>query len=138
MGWPALLRGSRQETGNTQGIECFGRLKEMQALLYVTFFAAFTWFVVTAQNHRRLAAVTLAGVMVVTLVGAPQPAQAQLGILQAIQAVLNVINGVIQTALTSINTVRTALNNLQQLVVWPQQLINRSEERRVGKEGRSR
>ena len=71
-------------------------------------------------------AVTLAGVMVVTLVGAPQPAQAQLGILQAIQAVLNVINGVIQTALTSINTVRTALNNLQQLVVWPQQLINQA------------
>ena len=62
---------------------------------------------VTVQNHRRLMAVTLAGVMVVTLVGAPQPAQAQLGILQAIQAVLNVINGVIQTALTSINTVRT-------------------------------
>ena len=90
----------------------------MQVLLYMTFFAAFTWFVVTVQNHRRLMAVTLAGVMVVTLVGAPQPAQAQLGILQAIQAVLNVINGVIQTALTSINTVRTAVNNLQQLVVW--------------------
>jgi hypothetical protein len=33
---------------------------------------------------------------------------------------------VIQTALTSINTVRTAVNNLQQLVVWPQQLINQA------------
>jgi len=68
--------------------------------------------VVTVQNRRRLLAVTLAGVMVVTLVGVPQPAQAQIGILGAIQAVLNVINGVIQTALTSINTVRTTLNNL--------------------------
>ena len=98
----------------------------MQALLYVTFFAALTWFVVTVQNHRRLMAVTLAGVMVVMLVGAPQPAQAQIGLLQAIQAVLNVINGVIHTALNGINTVRTAMNNLQQAVVWPQQLINQA------------
>jgi hypothetical protein len=101
-------------------------MTEMQVLLYMAFFATFTWFVVTVQNQRRLLAVTLAGVMVVTLVGAPQPAQAQLGILGAIQAVLNVINGVIQTALTSINKVRTELNNLQQLVVWPQQLINQA------------
>jgi hypothetical protein len=90
------------------------------------FFAALTWLVVTVQNRRRLVAVTLAGVMLVTLVGAPQPAQAQMGILGAIQAVLNVINGVIHTALTAINTVRTAVNNLQQLVVWPQQLINQA------------
>src|ERR1035438_2869747 len=108
MGWPGLRRRRRKETGSTQGLECFGRLKEMQVLLYVTFFAAFTWFVVTVQNHRRLIAVTLAGVMVVTLVGAPQPAQAQLGILQAIQAVLNVINGVIQTALTTMTQIGRA------------------------------
>src|SRR5450755_2967775 len=105
MGCRALWRHWRKETENTQGIECFGRLKEMQVLLYVTFFAAFTWFVVTVQNHRRLMAVTLAGVMVVTLVGAPQPAQAQLGILQAIQAVLNVIFFFNDTASTEIYTV---------------------------------
>ena len=98
----------------------------MQVLVYTIFFAALTWLVTTVENRRRLVAVTLTGVMVVTLVGAPQPAQAQLGILGAIQAVLNVINGVIQTALTAINTVRTAVNNLQQLVVWPQQLINQA------------
>src|SRR3974390_709812 len=85
----------------------------MQLLIYTVFFAVLTWLVVTVQNRRRVVAVALAGVMAVTLVGAPQPAQAQLGILQAIQAVLNVINGVIQTALTSINTVRTAVNNLK-------------------------
>src|SRR5208283_5266311 len=95
-------------------------------LLYMVFFTTFTWLVVTVQNRRRLLALTLAGVMVVTLVGAPQPAQAQIGILGAIQAVLKVINGVIQTALTSINTVRTTLNNLQQLVVWPQKLIDQA------------
>ena len=98
----------------------------MQVLGYAVFFGSFTWFVVTVQNRRRLLAVTLAGVMVVTLVGAPQPAQAQIGLLQAIQAVLNVINGIIQTALNGINTVRTAMNNLQQAVVWPQQLINQA------------
>jgi len=98
----------------------------MQVLGYAAFFGAFTWFVVTVQNRRRLLAVTLAGVMVATLVGAPQPAQAQIGLLQAIQAVLNVINGVIHTALNGINTVRTTMNNLQQAVVWPQQLINQA------------
>ena len=40
----------------------------MQVLGYATFFFAFTWFVVVVQNRRRLLAVTLAGVMVVTLV----------------------------------------------------------------------
>ena len=98
----------------------------MQLLIYTVFFAVLTWLVVTVQNRRRVVAVALAGVMAVTLVGAPQPAQAQLGILQAIQAVLNSINGVIRTALTAINTVRTAVNNLQQLVVWPQNLINQA------------
>ena len=98
----------------------------MQVVLYTMFFAALTWLAVAVQNPRRLVAVTLAGVMLVTLVGAPQPAQAQMGILGAIQAVLNVINGVIHTALTAINTVRTAVNNLLQLVVWPQQLINQA------------
>jgi hypothetical protein len=101
-------------------------MEGMQVLWYAVFFGAFTWFVVTVQNRRRLLAVTLAGVMVVTLVGAPQPAQAQIGLLQEIQAVLNVINGVIHTALNGINTVRTAMNNLQQAVVWPQQLINQA------------
>ena len=98
----------------------------MQVLVYTIFFAALTWLVMTVQNRRRLVAVTLAGVMAVTLVGAPQPAQAQMGILGAIQAVLNVINGVIHTALSAINTVRISVNNLQQLVVWPQQLINQA------------
>src|SRR5271157_5971736 len=126
MGWSALLRWSRQETGTLKALSGFRRMREMQLLFYMACFGAFTWFVVTVQGHRRLLALTLAGVMVVTLVGAPQPVQAQLGILGAIQAVLNVINGAIQTALTSINTVRTAVNNLQQLVVWPQQLINQA------------
>jgi hypothetical protein len=98
----------------------------MQVVVYTIFFAALTWLVMTVQNRRRLVAVTLAGVMVATLVGAPQSAQAQMGILAAIHAVLSVINGVIQTVLTGINTVKTAMSNLQQLVVWPQQLINQA------------
>lgn len=98
----------------------------MQVISYAVFFMAFTWLVVTVRSRRKLIAVTITAVMVMTLVGAPQPAQAQSGIIGGIQAVLSVINGVIQTALTSINTVRTAVNNLQQTIAWPQQLINQA------------
>jgi len=100
----------------------------MQITWYAVFFAGLVWIVTTATSRRKLIAVTLTGAMVLTLVGAPQPAhsQAPTGILSAIQAVLSVINGLIQTAVASINTARTALNNLQQVVAWPQQLINQA------------
>jgi hypothetical protein len=99
----------------------------MQIIAYAVFFTAFVWLVVTVKSCRKLIAVTLVGVMVMTLAGAPQPVHAQSGILSGIQAILNVINGVIQTALTSINGVRTAVSTLQQLVAWPQQLINQAK-----------
>ena len=99
----------------------------MQVISYAVFFAAFVWLVVTVKSRRKVIAVTLTGIMVMTLVGVPQPAQAQSGILSGIQAVLGVINGVIHTGLTSINSVRTAVNNLQQVVAWPQQLINQAK-----------
>ena len=98
----------------------------MQVVMYMAFFTTLAWLIMTVQNHRRLMAVTLAGVVVMTLVGAPQPAQAQVGILKAIQAVLDLINGVIHTALTAINTVRTEGNNLERVVVWPQQLVDQA------------
>ena len=99
----------------------------MQIIAYAVFFTAFVWLVVTVKSCRKLIAVALVGVMVMTLAGAPQPAHAQSGVLSGIQATLNVINGVIQTALTSINGVRMAVSNLQQLVAWPQQLINQAK-----------
>jgi hypothetical protein len=98
----------------------------MQVIWFVASFAAFTWLVVAVQDRRKLFALALVGVMVMTLVGVPQPAHAQTGIFSAIQAVLSAINNVIHTALTSINTVRTAVNTLQQVVAWPQQLINQA------------
>lgn len=99
----------------------------MQLILYLAFFAAFTWLVVRVRSGRKLTAVVLTGVLVMTLVGVPQPAHAQSGVLSGIQAVLSAINGVIQTALGAINTARTAVNNLHQAVVWPQQLINQAK-----------
>jgi hypothetical protein len=98
----------------------------MQIVWYAIFFTGLVWLVTIARSRGKLVAVTLTGAMVLTLVGAPQPAhsQAPTAILSDIQAVLSVINGVIQTALTTINTARTALNNLQQVAAWPQQLIN--------------
>jgi hypothetical protein len=99
----------------------------MQLILYLAFFAAFAWLIVTARSGRKLTAVVLTGMLVMTLVGVPQPAHAQSGVLSGIQAVLSAINGVIQTALGAINTARTAVNNLHQAVVWPQQLINQAK-----------
>lgn len=98
----------------------------MQIIWYAVLFTTFAWLVVTFKNSRKLIAVTLSGVLVMTLVGMPPPVHAQSGVLGGIQAVLSVINGVIQTALGSINSVRTAVNNLQQVVAWPQQLINQA------------
>jgi len=99
----------------------------MQAIAYGVFFAALVLLVATVKNRRKFIAVTLTAAMVMTLVGLPQPAHAQSGVLSGIQAILGVINGVIQSALTSIQTVKTAMNNLQQFVAWPQQLINQAK-----------
>src|SRR5689334_13112843 len=100
----------------------------MQIFCYVVFFVGSAWFMLSATSRRKIAAVALLSAMLLTLVGAPQPARAQApgGILSAIQAVLGVINNLIQTALTSINMARTALTSLQQVTVWPQQLINQA------------
>jgi hypothetical protein len=100
----------------------------MQIICYVVLFVASAWLVLSATSRRKIVAVALLGAMVLTLVGAPQPARAQApgGILGAIQGVLGVINDLIQTALTSMNMARTALSNLQQVRIWPQQLINQA------------
>jgi hypothetical protein len=99
----------------------------MQLVLYTVFFATFAWLVVTIKSRRKLTAVVLTVTLIMMLIGVPQPAYAQSGVLSGIQAVLSAINGVIQIALGAINTVRTAVNNLQQVVVWPQQLINQAK-----------
>jgi hypothetical protein len=100
----------------------------MHIIYYVFVFVGSAWLFVAVSSRRKMVAVALIGTIALTLVGAPQPARAQApgGILSIIQAVLSAINGLIQTALTSINTARTALKNLQQVTVWPQQLISQT------------
>lgn len=93
---------------------------------FALFALTFTWFMVTANSRRRVLAVTVAGILVSTLLVAPHLAEAQGGLVQAIQAVLNVINGMLKNALTAINTARAAINNLYQNLVWPVQLINQA------------
>jgi small basic protein len=92
---------------------------------------AFTYFMVTADSRRRVVAAIVAGVLVSTLVIAPPVAEAQGGLIQAIQAVLNVINGAIRSALNAINTARTAISNLYQNLIWPVQLINQARSQVV-------
>jgi len=91
----------------------------------LVFFLLFSWFMVRARTRRQILALTLAGTTAAVLV-APPRAQAQGGLLGAIQAVLNVINGIIKTALNSINSVRTAISNFYQSVTWPVQLMNQA------------
>ena len=98
----------------------------MHYVTFVLFGLTFTWFMVTANSSRRVLAVTVAGILVSTMLVAPPLAEAQGGLVQAIQAVLNVINGMLKNALTAISTARTAINALYQNFVWPVQLINQA------------
>jgi hypothetical protein len=98
----------------------------MHYVTFVLFASTFTWFMVTANSSRRVLAVTVAGILVSTMLVAPPLAEAQGGLVQAIQAVLNVINGILKNALTAINTARAAMNALYQNFVWPVQLINQA------------
>jgi hypothetical protein len=98
----------------------------MHYFAFTLFLFLFTWLMVTANSRRRVVAVTVAGVLVSTLVIAPPAAEAQADLIALIEAVLNAINGVIQTALNAINTVRTAINNFYQNLIWPVQLINQA------------
>ncbi len=98
----------------------------MHYVTFVLFGLTFTWFMVSANSSRRMLAVTVAGVLVSTMLFAPPLAEAQGGLVQAIQAVLNVINGMLKNALTAINTARAAMNALYQNFVWPVQLINQA------------
>ena len=98
----------------------------MHYVTFVLFALTFTWFMVTANSSRRVLAVTVAGILVSALLVAPPLAEAQGGLVEAIQAVLNVINGMLKNALTAINTARTAMNALYQNFVWPVQLINQA------------
>ena len=98
----------------------------MHYITFLLFALTFTCFMVTANSSRRVLAVTIAGILVSTMLVAPPLAEAQGGLVQAIQAVLNVINGMLKNALTAINTARTAMNALYQNFVWPMQLIDQA------------
>lgn len=98
----------------------------MHYFSFALFSMVLTWLMLTATTSRRAATIAVAGALVATMVVAPPTAEAQVSLIQAIQAVLNVINGVIQTALNAINTVRAAINRLYQSFVWPVQLVNQA------------
>jgi hypothetical protein len=84
--------------------------------------------VLTVNGRRRVLALTLAGVMVVTLVVIPPQAKAQApaGIIQAIQAVLKVLNTFILPVVKSIHGTRSANSTFFQTTVWPVQSINQA------------
>jgi hypothetical protein len=98
----------------------------MHYFLYTVFFSVFAWLLLTVHGRRRVLAVTLAGVIVVTLVVTPPQAQAQGGIIQAIQAVLKVLNTLILPVVNSIHGTRSANSTFYQTTVWPVQSISQA------------
>jgi len=98
----------------------------MHYFLYTGFFSVFAWLMLTVHGRRRVLAVTLAGVIVVTLVVTPPQAQAQGGIIQAIQAVLKVLNTLILPVVNSIHGTRSANSTFYQTTVWPVQSISQA------------
>jgi len=98
----------------------------MHYFLYTVFFSVFAWLILTVHGRRRVLAVALAGVIVVTLVVTPPQAQAQGGIIQAIQAVLKVLNTLILPVVNSIHGTRSANSTFYQTTVWPVQSISQA------------
>jgi len=100
----------------------------MHYFLYTVFFSVFAWLMLTVHGRRRALAVTLAGVIVVTLLVTPPQAQAQAqgGIIQAIQAVLKVLNTLILPVVNSIHGTRSANSTFYQTTVWPVQSISQA------------
>jgi hypothetical protein len=98
----------------------------MHYFLYTVFFSVFAWLMLTVHGRRRVLAVTLAGVIVVTLVVTPPQARAQGGIIQAIQAVLKVLNTLILPVVNSIHGTRSANSTFYQTTVWPVQSISQA------------
>ncbi len=96
----------------------------LTSALFGFFFILFSYFLLTAGTRRQVVALTLAGILAVTLI-APPPVHAQ-SLWGALTSVLNVINGVIKTALNTINSVRTTVSNLYQQVTWPVSLIKQA------------
>jgi len=100
----------------------------MHYLLYTVSFSAFAWMVLIMNGRRRLLALSLASVMLITSAVIPPQAEAQGpgGIVQAIQAVLKVLNSLILPVVNSIHGTRSANSDLFQNTVWPVPSINQS------------
>jgi len=94
-------------------------------ILFGFFFILFCYGMIVAKSRRQLLALTLAGILAVSL-ASPPPAEAQASIITAIQSVLNVINGKIQIALTAINKVRSTINKYYQEAIWPVAAMNQA------------
>jgi hypothetical protein len=100
----------------------------MHYLLYAVSFSGFAGMVLVVNGRRRLLALSLASVMLVTLGMIPPQAEAQGpgGIVQAIQAVLKVLNSLILPMVNSIHGTRSANSAFYQTTVWPVPSINQS------------
>ena len=92
-----------------------------------SFLCSFVWLVVTVKNRRKFIAVTLTGVLVMTLGGSATACARPIRNPWRNSGGPQCDQRADPDRIGSINTVRTAVNNLQQVVAWPQQLINQAK-----------
>jgi hypothetical protein len=93
----------------------------MMGVVVVLFAVALIW--VNRQDRRRMAVAS--GVFVALLLVRPPPAQGQ-GLLSEISVVLKTVNTLLGTLLSTVNTVQNDARSIQQVTVWPQNMIQQA------------
>jgi hypothetical protein len=93
----------------------------MIGVLVVLFTGMLVW--INRQDRRRMA--TAGGVLVALLLVRPPQAQGQ-GLLSEISVVLKTVNTFLGTLLSTVNTVQNEVRSIQQVAVWPQNMIQQA------------
>lgn len=93
----------------------------MIGALFVLFTGMLLW--INRQDRRRMAAAS--GVLIALLLVRPPQAQGQ-GLLSEISVVLKTVNTFLATLLSTVNTVQNDSRSIQQVSVWPQNMIQQA------------
>jgi hypothetical protein len=93
----------------------------MMEVFFVLFAVMLLW--INRQDRRRVA--VAGGVLVTLLLVRPPQAQGQ-GLLSEISVVLKTVNTFLVTLLSTVNTVQNDERSIQQVTVWPQNMIQQA------------
>ncbi|MFL6446727.1 MAG: hypothetical protein ACJ746_03440 [Bryobacteraceae bacterium] len=93
----------------------------MNGVLVVLFTGILVWI----NRHDRRCMATASGVLMTLLLVRPAQVQGQ-GLLSEISVVLKTVNTLLGTLLSTVNTVQSDLRSIQQVAVWPQNMIRQA------------